>query len=85
MISPCPVFISAPTGDTIFPISGVRPAISHAAPIYQLLSNSTDRLITTHPDTTHDFPTDTRQEAYTFMDRWCKPTLRATTKTTTQQ
>jgi hypothetical protein len=49
-------------------VAGVKKAIPAAAEIYKLL-DAEDRLQVRYPDCEHDFPRDTRDEAYQFIDR----------------
>ena len=69
-IAPRPVFISAPTGDDNFEVSGVKDCVRAARPIYERVFEAGDRLVTTHPACGHDFPLEIREQAYRFLDRW---------------
>jgi dienelactone hydrolase len=67
-IAPRPVFVNAPLRDANFEVSGVQDCLAAAAPVYRLLGAS-DSLVAVHPDTTHDFPPETRRAAYDWLDR----------------
>ncbi len=69
-IAPRPVFISAPTGDENFEVSGVKDCVLAARPIYERVFDAGDRLVATHPACGHDFPMEVRARAYHFLDRW---------------
>lgn len=67
VIAPRRVFISAPLHDANFEVSGVYDCIIAAAPVYALYDAS-DMLQAVHPDCEHDFPPETREQAYRFID-----------------
>jgi acetyl esterase/lipase len=67
-LAPRAVFVNAPTGDSNFPVEGVRACIASASPVYRLLGVP-DRLEAVHPDAGHDFPPAVRDQAYEFLDR----------------
>ena len=69
-IAPRPVFVSAPTGDANFEVSGVRDCVRAARPVYERVFGAGDRLVAVHPDCGHDFPSEIREQAYGFLDRW---------------
>lgn len=66
-LAPRAVFISAPLHDANFEVSGVYDCVNSAQPVYELLGNA-KALRAVHPDCEHDFPPDTRREAYGFID-----------------
>ncbi|GJM27114.1 MAG: hypothetical protein DHS20C16_35290 [Phycisphaerae bacterium] len=66
-LAPRAVFISAPLHDANFEVSGVYDCVEAAQPVYTLLGAPT-ALQSVHPDCEHDFPPDTRREAYGFID-----------------
>ncbi len=75
-IAPRAFFSSSPTDDTNFDVRGVKKAVPVVADVYKLLlkeagKNVTleERLAIRHPDCGHDFPPETREEAYKFIDR----------------
>lgn len=68
-IAPRAVFINAPTRDSNFEMSGVDDCVRSAKPIFDQIYHRPDRLVVVHPDAEHDFPPDTRQQAYAFLDR----------------
>lgn len=70
-LAPRAVFINAPMRDDNFEVSGVKDCAVAAAPVYALF-NAGDRLTCKHPDCAHDFPPETRAEAYAWLDRWLK-------------
>ncbi len=67
-IAPRALFINAPVKDSNFEISGVHDCVNAARPVYELL-NAGDKLRMTNPDAPHDFPPESRNEAYLFLDR----------------
>jgi hypothetical protein len=66
-LAPRPFFSNSPLHDSNFDVAGVRKAEAVARPVYELLGAG-DRLQVRYPDCKHDFPPDTRQEAYRFLD-----------------
>ena len=69
-IAPRPVFINAPVDDSNFEVSGVHNCLRAARPVYEEIFNAGDRLVAEHPACGHDFPTDVRERAYAFLDRY---------------
>ncbi len=67
-LAPRPVFISAPLHDANFEVTGVHDCVNAAAPVYELLG-APNALHAVYPDCEHDFPPETRREAYSFVDR----------------
>ena len=65
------MFVNAPTGDGNFEVSGVLDCLQAAAPVYELL-NARQWLAAVHPECGHDFPPQTRQAAYEFVDKVLK-------------
>jgi fermentation-respiration switch protein FrsA (DUF1100 family) len=61
----------APVKDHNFDVDGVRDCIKAARPVYELLGAG-DRLSALYPDAGHAFPTEARQAAYAWLDRWLK-------------
>ncbi len=72
-IAPRPVFISAPTGDANFEVSGVKDCLRAARPVYEKLHSAADRLVAVHPECGHDFPPSIRARAYDFLEKWLVP------------
>jgi Prolyl oligopeptidase family len=68
-IAPRGFFSSSPTRDDNFEVNGVRKAIAEAHKIYKL-HDAADQLQVRYPDSQHDFPTETRREAYRYLDKW---------------
>lgn len=68
MIAPRRLFISAPLHDANFEVTGVYDCVNAAEPVFELY-DADDNLRTVHPDCEHDFPPDTREQAYTFIDQ----------------
>jgi len=66
-LAPRAVFISAPTGDDNFEVSGVRDCLRAAIPVYEIFDASKN-LTALHPDCGHDFPQEIREQAYRFLD-----------------
>jgi dienelactone hydrolase len=70
-LAPRAVFISAPTGDDNFEVSGVKDCLRAALPVYELFGAARN-LVAVHPDCGHDFPPDIREQAYRFLDEVLK-------------
>jgi dienelactone hydrolase len=66
-LAPRAVFISAPTGDDNFEVSGVRDCVRAALPVYEMF-DAAKNLVAVHPDCGHDFPPEIREQAYRFLD-----------------
>lgn len=66
-IGPRGVFISAPTKDANFDASGVDDVVNAVRGRF-----TSGRLVVTHPDSEHDFPTIVRRLAYDFLARICQ-------------
>jgi dipeptidyl aminopeptidase/acylaminoacyl peptidase len=69
-----PLFINAPLHDANFDVSGVQDCVAAAMRIYQDIFNAGDSLVATYPDAGHEFSAQVRKQAWTFLDRWLKPT-----------
>jgi dienelactone hydrolase len=67
-LAPRPFFVSAPTGDENFEISGVKDCMQSARPIYQLFGEA-ENLIGIYPECGHSFPKSSRHDAYTFLEQ----------------
>lgn len=72
-LAPRPFFASAPVGDDNFDCSGVRDVFEAARPIYGLYGAESELQLQT-PDCGHDFPPESRQAAYEFLDRALRTT-----------
>jgi pimeloyl-ACP methyl ester carboxylesterase len=59
----------APLHDANFKAQSVDRIIAAARPVYQL-HGERDRLAVEHPDCAHDFPTEMRQKAYQWLERY---------------
>ncbi|MEX2303627.1 MAG: alpha/beta fold hydrolase [Bryobacterales bacterium] len=66
-LAPRAVFISGPTGDDNFEVSGVRDCVRSAVPVYEMF-DAAKNLVAVHPDCGHDFPPEIREQAYRFLD-----------------
>ncbi|MEZ6121886.1 MAG: alpha/beta fold hydrolase [Planctomycetaceae bacterium] len=66
-LAPRPFFSSSPLEDSNFAVDGVRKAIPRAREVYDLF-DAGSRLQVEYPHCEHDFPTETRLRAYTFID-----------------
>ncbi len=66
-VAPRPIFISAPMKDSNFPVTGVMDCVAAAKPVYGLFG-AEDRLVVRYPPGGHDFPAQTREEAYRWLD-----------------
>src|SRR5581483_51954 len=72
-LAPRPVFVNAPLHDSPdFEVSGVRDCVDAALPVYSKIFKAADRLVVEYPDAGHDFPPETRNRAYRFLDRWLR-------------
>jgi len=67
-IAPRAFFTNSPLKDGNFEVSGVRDCIQAAQPVYTLLDKP-DNLQARYPNAEHDFPVETRMEAYEFLDQ----------------
>jgi dienelactone hydrolase len=67
-LAPRAVFINAPAKDHDFEVAGVHHCLMAARPVFRLLQ-AADKLEAVFPDAGHDFPPDTRERAYAFLDR----------------
>lgn len=76
-IAPRPFFSNSPIEDSNFDVKGVKQGIEAAAEVYRLFK-AEDNLRVSYPDAGHDFPTETRQKAYEFIDKVLQHTPRAT-------
>ena len=74
-IAPRPFFSNSPQQDSNFDVNGVRKGIEAAGKVYRFL-DAEDNLQVAYPDAGHDFPTETRQKAYQFIDKILKHTPR---------
>ncbi|MDR6783938.1 alpha/beta hydrolase family protein [Pedobacter africanus] len=66
-LAPRPFFSNSPTGDANFDVNGVKEGVAGIAEVYRLFKAG-DKLQVRYPDAGHDFPPETRQEAYKFID-----------------
>jgi len=67
-IAPRAVFVSAPTKDDNFELSGVEDCLRAALPVYGLLG-AKDGLVAVHPECGHGFPPEARRAAYAVVDK----------------
>ncbi len=67
-IAPRAFYSNSPLGDHNFDVEGVKEGIAHVAEVYQFLGVGS-RLQVRYPQAGHDFPYETRMEAYAFIDR----------------
>jgi hypothetical protein len=68
VLAPRPFFSNSPVNDSNFDVQGVRKGISLASEAYQFLG-AEENLQVRYPEAEHDFPTETRKEAYRFIDQ----------------
>ncbi len=66
-IAPRAFFSCSPLRDANFDYHGVEKGIANVMPLYRMLK-AEDKLRVQYPDDVHDFPYETRQEAYRFID-----------------
>ena len=69
VIAPRPIFINAPVFDANFDWSGVDDSVRAAQAIYLKEFHVRNGLRVVHPDSAHDFPSDIRSKAYSFLAR----------------
>jgi len=67
-LAPRAFFSCSPTGDDNFAVAGVQKALPAAADVYRLFGAEA-ALVARYPESGHDFPPETRREAYEFVDR----------------
>lgn len=66
-LAPRHVFIVAPLKDSNFKHDSVDRIVAAAKPVFKLHGHE-DRLKVTHPDCPHDFPNESREEAYKLIE-----------------
>jgi len=67
-LAPRAFFSNSPVNDANFDVKGVRKGIASASMVYKLLGAG-DKLQVRYPNAGHDFPPETRLEAYQFIDK----------------
>jgi len=67
VIAPRAIFVCAPVKDDNFEVTGVEDCLRSAKPVFALLG-AEDRLAATYPAAAHDFPPESRQQAYEFIE-----------------
>jgi hypothetical protein len=67
-LAPRAFFSNSPVNDSNFDVEGVIKGIDHVSEVYSFL-NAENNLQVRYPDAGHDFPTETRLEAYRFIDK----------------
>lgn len=72
-LAPRPFLSISPIGDSNFDYKGVQKAIPKATQIYSLF-DATKNIKVEYPNYGHDFPTESRQTAYQFIDAALKHT-----------
>ncbi len=70
-LAPRALFISAPLGDTNFKAQSVDQVVQSASAVYRLYGKP-ERITLFHPDCGHDFPAETREQAYAFLQQALK-------------
>lgn len=71
LLAPRPFFSNSPKYDANFSVDGVRKGVYNASKVYQFLQ-AEDRIEVVYPPVAHDFPTNVREEAYSFIDKYLK-------------
>ncbi len=66
-LAPRPFFSNSPIGDANFDVKGVKEGIANVSGVYKFF-NAESHLQVRYPDAGHDFPPETRLEAYKFID-----------------
>lgn len=67
-LAPRLFFSNSPLRDSNFDVAGVREGIAEASEVYDFLGVK-DNIQVAYPDAEHDFPAETRLQAYQFIDR----------------
>lgn len=67
-LAPRKFFSSSPLNDSNFAVAGVRKATPKAKEVYDLF-DAGQNLKVVYPHSEHDFPTETREHAYKFIDQ----------------
>ena len=67
-IAPRGFFSSSPLRDHNFAVAGVKQAEPKVHRVYELLG-AENQFVVRYPDASHDFPPETREAAYRFLDR----------------
>lgn len=65
--APRAFFSNSPLRDSNFDVEGVKVGMANAAEVYRFL-DAEDKLQVRYPDAEHDWPVQTREEAYRFVD-----------------
>jgi len=76
-IAPRAFFSVSPLNDSNFNLEGVKKGIAIAKKTYEHLE-AEDMIQVRHPDAEHDFPVESRKEAYAFIDKILQFTPRST-------
>lgn len=76
-IAPRAFFSVSPSRDANFDYKGVQAGIALVEPVYRAL-NAMENLQVRYPDDEHDFPVESRKEAYNFIDKILEHTARFT-------
>lgn len=76
-LAPRAFYSSSPKDDANFDVAGVKKAVPRALGVYSLF-DAKDQLRVVYPDCDHDFPTETREDAYQFIDQALKHEPRTT-------
>jgi len=66
-LSPRPVFISAPTEDSNFEVTGVQEAVNAARQVFDL-HGASDKLCAAYPECQHRFPDEIRANVFQWLD-----------------
>jgi len=67
-IAPRAFFSVSPVNDANFDVNGVKAGIASASKVYNNLGVA-DNLQVRYPDAQHDFPVESRIQAYSFIDK----------------
>lgn len=70
-LAPRPFLACAAENDSDFDASGVRDVLAAARKVYEL-NDAAERLVGYYPKAEHSFPSDARQTAYEFLDKFLK-------------
>lgn len=67
-LAPRAFFTSSPVRDDNFDCQGVRESITDARVVFELL-NASEKLQAIYPESAHDFPPESRETAYRFIEK----------------
>lgn len=69
-LAPRPLFINAPLRDSNFEVTGVKDCVKIAESVYSRVFKAKNSLMAVYPDAGHEFPSEIRKQAWSFLDQW---------------